>query len=170
MIPNWGFILFPEKKITTWLCSFHVWISYTSHYLLYPTVYFFSLALRKYLDRNNYLTVKEYYFYLWSATEKQELYLRTLVGETVSKCHDVNIGSLLCIATQSCQALYDPPGLMDSLDYSPPHSSVHGDSLSKNTGVVWHALSQVSSWSGMEPRSPVCRPTLYCLSCPLIIK
>ena len=111
MIPNWGFILFPKKKITTWFWSFPVWISYTSHYLLYPTVYFSSLALRKYLDRNNYLTVMEYYLYLWSSTEKQELYLRTLVGETVSKCQDVNVRSLLCIVAQSCQTLYNPPGL-----------------------------------------------------------
>ena len=63
MIPNLGFI-FPEKKIIDWLCSSCVWVSYTSHYLLYPTVYFSGVAFRKYLDRNNYLTVMEYYIYL----------------------------------------------------------------------------------------------------------
>ena len=34
-------------------------------------------------------------------------------------------------------------------------SSVHGDSLDKNTGVVWNALFQGSSWQGMEPSSPI---------------
>ena len=35
----------------------------------------------------------------------------------------------MCLGTQSC------PTLCDTMDCSPPGSSVHGDSLSKNTGV-----------------------------------
>ena len=38
--------------------------------------------------------------------------------------------------TQSCLTLCDP------MDCSPPGSSVHGDSLGKNTGVGCHALLQ----------------------------
>ena len=37
---------------------------------------------------------------------------------------------------QSCLTRGDP------MDYSPPGSSVHGDSLGKNTGVGCHALLQ----------------------------
>ena len=37
---------------------------------------------------------------------------------------------------QSCLTLCDP------MDYSPPGSSVHGDSPGKNTGVGYHALLQ----------------------------
>ena len=37
---------------------------------------------------------------------------------------------------QSCPTLYKP------MDYSPPGSSVHGDSPGKNTGVGCHALLQ----------------------------
>ena len=37
---------------------------------------------------------------------------------------------------QSCLTLCDP------MDYSPSGSSVHGDSLGKNTGVSCHALLQ----------------------------
>ena len=43
---------------------------------------------------------------------------------------------VLCLVTQLCSTLCDP------MDCSPPGSSVHGDSLGKNTGVSWHALLQ----------------------------
>ena len=39
-----------------------------------------------------------------------------------------------CLVDQSCLTLCDP------MDCSPPGSSVHGDSPSKNTGVSCHAL------------------------------
>ena len=42
--------------------------------------------------------------------------------------------AVLCLVAQSCQTLCNP------MDYSPPCSSVHGDSLGKNTGVGCHAL------------------------------
>ena len=41
-----------------------------------------------------------------------------------------------CLVTQSCLTLCDP------MDCTPPDSSVHGDSLGKNTGVGCHALLQ----------------------------
>jgi len=41
-----------------------------------------------------------------------------------------------CSVAQSCPTLCDP------MDYSPPGSSVCGDSPGKNTGVGWHALLQ----------------------------
>ena len=44
---------------------------------------------------------------------------------------------VLCSVTQLCTTLFDP------IDYSPPSSSVHGDSPDKNTEVVFHALLQV---------------------------
>jgi len=40
----------------------------------------------------------------------------------------------VCLAAQSCPTLCDPMG------YSPPDSSLHGDSPGKNTGVGCHAL------------------------------
>ena len=46
---------------------------------------------------------------------------------------------VLCLVSQSCLTLCDP------MDYSPPGSSVHGDSPGKNTGVGCHALLQGSS-------------------------
>ena len=55
--------------------------------------------------------------------------------------------AVLCLVAQSCQTLCNP------MDYSPPCSSVHGDSLGKNTGVGCHALLQGIS-PGMQPRSP----------------
>ena len=36
---------------------------------------------------------------------------------------------VLCLVTQFCLTLYDP------MEYSPPGSSVYGDSLGKNAGV-----------------------------------
>ena len=51
---------------------------------------------------------------------------------------------LLCLVAQPCSTLCDP------MDFSLPGSSVHGDSLDKNTGVDCHALLQGSS----QPRDP----------------
>ena len=44
--------------------------------------------------------------------------------------------ALLCLVTQSCPTLFNP------VNCSLPGSSVHGDSLGKNTGVGFHALLQ----------------------------
>ena len=51
--------------------------------------------------------------------------------------HLARKNACVCVSVaQSCQTLCDP------MDCSPPGSSVHGDSPSKNTGVGCHALSQ----------------------------
>ena len=42
----------------------------------------------------------------------------------------------MCLVTQSCPTLCNP------MAYSPPGSSVHGDSPGKNSGVACHALLQ----------------------------
>ena len=43
---------------------------------------------------------------------------------------------VLCLVAQLCLTLCNP------MDYSPPASSVHGDSPGKKTGVGCHALLQ----------------------------
>ena len=48
----------------------------------------------------------------------------------------VNKRAVLCLAAQLC------PTLCDSIDCSPPGSSVHGDSPGENTRVVSHVLLQ----------------------------
>ena len=50
----------------------------------------------------------EYYFYLWSFIEKQELLLSTLVRETVSKCQCVTLRNFAMHRSQLCPMLYDP--------------------------------------------------------------
>ena len=61
------------------------------------------------------------------------------------------IGIYMCLVTQSCPVLCDP------MDYSPPSSSGHRDSPSKNTGVGWHALFQ-----GIFPIQRSNSGLLYC--------
>ena len=54
--------------------------------------------------------------------------------------------AVLCLIAQSCPALCDP------MDCSLPGSSVHGDSLGKNTGVGCHALLQgIFPTQGLNP-------------------
>ena len=51
------------------------------------------------------------------------------------------------------------------MDYSPPGSSVHGDSPGKNTGMGCRALLQgIFPTQGPNPGLPHCRQRLYCLS------
>ena len=48
------------------------------------------------------------------------------------------------------------------MDCSPPGSSVHGDSTSKNTGMGCHALLQrIFLTQGSNPGLPLCRRILY---------
>ena len=47
-----------------------------------------------------------------------------------------SLHTVLCLVTQVCLSL------CGSVDYTPPGSSVSGDSLGKNTGVVCHVLLQ----------------------------
>ena len=66
---------------------------------------------------------------------------------------------MLCLFAQSCLTPYD------IMDCSPPGSSVHGDSLSKDTGVGCHALFQGNFLTqGSNPGLLHCREILYCLS------
>ena len=60
---------------------------------------------------------------------------------------------------QSCLSL------SDSMDYSPPGSSAHGDSPSKNTEVGCYALLQeIFPTQGSNAGLRFCRKILYCLS------
>ena len=62
-------------------------------------------------------------------------------------------------SAQSCPTPYDP------MDYSLPGSSVHGDSLGKNTGVGCHALLQGNlPIQASNPDLPHCSMILHCLS------
>ena len=63
------------------------------------------------------------------------------------------------LAAQSCPTLCDP------MDCSPPDSSVHGNSLGKNTGVGCHSLLQgILPTQGSNPGLLQCRQMLYHLS------
>ena len=88
---------------------------------------------------------------------------------TVSYCKKNNTGSdllrlikehaVLCLVTQLCLTL------CDSMDCSPPGSSVHGDSPGNNTEVGCHALLQgIFPIQGLKPGLPHCRRILYHLS------
>ena len=53
---------------------------------------------------------------------------------------------VLCLVAQSCLTL------CNSMDYSLPDCSVHGDSPGKNTGVGCHALLQgIFATQGLNP-------------------
>ena len=66
---------------------------------------------------------------------------------------------MLCLDTQSC------PTLCNSLDCSPPGSSVHGYSPGKNTRVGYHALLQgIFPAQGLNPGLSYDRQILYHLS------
>ena len=55
--------------------------------------------------------------------------------------------------------------LCDRMDCSPPGSSVHGDSLGKNTGVGCHSLlQQIFPSQGSNPGLAHCRRILYHVS------
>ena len=65
---------------------------------------------------------------------------------------------VFCLVTQSCLTFWDP------MDCSLPDSSVHRDSLGKNTGVGCHALLQrLFPTHGLNPGLPDCEWILYCL-------
>ena len=69
------------------------------------------------------------------------------------------------LVAQSCPTLCDP------MDCSPPGSSVHGDSLGKNTGVNCHSLLQRNlPTQGLNSGLLTCRQILYGLSYREVIK
>ena len=66
---------------------------------------------------------------------------------------------LKVLVTQLCPTLCDP------IDCNPAVSSVHGDSLGRNTGVGCHVLFQeIFPTQGLNPGLLHCRQTLYHLS------
>ena len=65
------------------------------------------------------------------------------------------LSAVLCLVAQSCSILCNP------MDCSPSDSSVHGDSLGKNTGVGCHALfKRIFPSQGSNPGLPHCRQIL----------
>ena len=80
----------------------------------------------------------------------------------IFKCHmylQVLVTQWKKWVTQSCRTLCVP------VDYTPPGSSVHGDSPGKNSGVGGHALFQgIFPIQGSNPCLPHCRQILYRLS------
>ena len=74
-------------------------------------------------------------------------------------CKKKPVCVVLCLVAQSCLTLCNP------MDYSPPGSSVLGDSPGKNTGVGCHSLLQgIFPTQGSNPGLPHCRRILYWLS------
>ena len=63
---------------------------------------------------------------------------------------------VLCLVTQSCPVLFDP------MDCSLPGSSVHGDSLGKNTRLG--LFQEIFPTQGSNPGLPYCRQILYHLN------
>ena len=62
--------------------------------------------------------------------------------------------AVLCLVSQLC------PTLCDSMDCSPPGSSVYGDSPGKHTGVACHVLVQgIFPTQGSSPGLPHCMRT-----------
>ena len=57
-----------------------------------------------------------------------------------------------CLVPKSC------PTFLEPVSYSPPGSSVHGDSPGKNTGVGCHALLQGSNLSALQVDSLPSQP------------
>ena len=71
----------------------------------------------------------------------------------------VSISLGVCLVAQFCLTLGD------TMDYSLPGSSVHGDSPDNNTGVGYHALLQeIFPNQCSNPDLSHCRQILYCLS------
>ena len=74
-------------------------------------------------------------------------------------CSFEKICMFTCLLTQLCSTLCSP------MNCSPPGSSVHGDSLGKNTGVGCHALLQgIFPSQRSNPGLLHCRWILYHLS------
>ena len=67
------------------------------------------------------------------------------------------VRNMLCLVTQLC------PILFNTTDCSLPGSSVHGDSLGKNTGMGCHALLQgIFPTKGSNPGLPLCK-WIHCI-------
>ena len=101
--------------------------------------------------------------------------------ETEDNCKNISrrkmqrqgmVRKFICVVYQTLQSSQQMflvaqlcPTLCDSMDCSPPDSSVHGDSPGKNSGVGCHALLQgIFPSQGLNPGLPHCRQILYHLS------
>ena len=74
------------------------------------------------------------------------MYSTSYVSGKVLKSYAIHI---MCLVAQSCLTLCDP------IDYSPPGSTVHGDSPGKNTELSCHALLQgIFPTQGSKPGLP----------------
>ena len=74
-------------------------------------------------------------------------------------------GECACMLIHLVTSVQSCPTLCDSMDYSPPGSSVHGDAPGKNTEVDYHALLQgIFPTQGSNPGLPHCMWILYQLS------
>ena len=102
----------------------------------------------RFLETKKNASIKTYIYVCWN------IYLLVFCGYTFS----TGILKSYSIETFDCLQLHEL--------YSPPGSSVHGDSPGKNTGVGCLALLQgIFPNQGLNPGLPHCRWILYCLSC-----
>ena len=114
-----------------------------SYYLLFSNL---SLSVRMCMKEYCFIQLVRNYHFI-------ELpFLSVSKLDHCSKGH----GAVLRLVAQSC------PTLCDSIDCSPPGSSVHADSPGKNTGVVCHALlSGIFPTQGLNPGHLHCKWILY---------
>ena len=92
-----------------------------------------------------------------------------MVGSLCVHLKHHNIVNQLCVCVYVCLVAQSCPTLCDSVDCSPPGSSVHGSSPGKNTAVVSHFLLQgIFPTQGLNLGLPHYRRILYCLSHQLI--
>ena len=93
----------------------------------------------------------------YKGESRLEIFLNSLGREWEATLNLILQG--MCLVVQSCPTLCDP------MDYSPPGSSLHGDSPGKNTGMGCHDLFQrISPIQGSKPDLSHCRRILYRMS------
>ena len=94
----------------------------------------------------------------WNLQLREELWICWQMSAIQEqKISYFKLSFLICVLSRSV--------LCKPMDWTPPGSSVQGDSLGKNTGVGCHALLQgIFPTQGSNPGLPHCRQILYCLS------
>ena len=106
----------------------------------------------------------EKYLLQYSAHYKIGFFLFLLLS-CMSSVFMLDVNLLLDICAVQCLVALSRPTLCTPKHYSPPGSSVHGDSPGENTGVGSHALLQgIFLTQGWNPGLSQCRWILYCLS------
>ena len=103
-----------------------------------------------------------YYLFIYKYVRPQS-FVNTILGYKIGfKVVTTYIFSVSCVRAKLLQLCLTP---YDSMYGGPPGSSVHGDSLGKNTGVGCHALLQkIFPAQGSNPGLLHCRWILYWLS------